>query len=346
MTERTTAYTDGACSGNPGPGGWAWVVPGGAFGSGYEPDTTNQRMELQAALEAIRAIEGPVEIVSDSTYLVNCFRDGWWEGWIKRGWTNSAKKPVANRDIWEPLIMLYGERDLTFRWVKGHDGDEWNDVADRLAVEAVGARAGRTGTETPTDLGSADEVRAKAKEATSTNASGSETGRMDPPPGHRLVVVGHRPPAIGGYDPNPTADHIRRQLTEILTAKAEMHDDLLVLTGLRLGAEQLGAEAAAEAGVPYAAVLPYPNPEVVWPPEAQRRYAQLLEGAAHRQTLQTKSPDGRQQAGAAMSRRDAWLARNASEAIVVWDRKDADVGRFVRSLEDHLADDVWIVEPL
>ena len=66
------------------------------------------------------------------------FRDGWWEGWLKRGWKNSQKKPVANRDLWEPLIELYRDRahELTFRWVKGHAGDEWNDIADRLAVEA------------------------------------------------------------------------------------------------------------------------------------------------------------------------------------------------------------------
>ena len=82
----TRAYTDGACSGNPGPGGWAWVVPDGPFASGAEPRTTNQRMELQAAFEAARAIDGPLVIVSDSTYVVNCFKQRWWEGWLKRGW--------------------------------------------------------------------------------------------------------------------------------------------------------------------------------------------------------------------------------------------------------------------
>src|SRR5437763_6933818 len=82
----TTVYTDGACSGNPGPGGWAWAIPGGRWACGCEASSTNQRMEIAAALEAVRAIEGPVDVVSDSTYVVNCFRDRWWEGWIARGW--------------------------------------------------------------------------------------------------------------------------------------------------------------------------------------------------------------------------------------------------------------------
>ena len=133
----TTVYTDGACSGNPGPGGWAWVVPDGEFAAGSDLATTNQRMELKAALEAVKAFQGEVIIFSDSTYVVNCFRDRWWEGWLRRGWLNSAKKPVKNRDLWEPLIESYRDRNnISFRWVKGHSGDRWNDEADRLAVQA------------------------------------------------------------------------------------------------------------------------------------------------------------------------------------------------------------------
>jgi len=130
-------WTDGACSGNPGPGGWAWATKDGRQGSGGAARTTNQRMEIQAALEAVRALEGPLVVVSDSTYVVNCFRDGWWRGWVTRGWTTSAKKPVANRDLWEPLVELVRERgDVTFRWVKGHSGDAMNDLVDQLAVAA------------------------------------------------------------------------------------------------------------------------------------------------------------------------------------------------------------------
>ena len=139
----TEVWTDGACSGNPGPGGWAWAVPDGRQDSGSAPVTTNQRMEIQAALEAVRALPGPLVVVSDSTYVVNCFRDGWWRGWLARGWINSARKPVANRDLWEPLVAAVTERgDVTFRWVKGHSGDPMNDLVDRLAVEQSRAAAG------------------------------------------------------------------------------------------------------------------------------------------------------------------------------------------------------------
>jgi ribonuclease HI len=133
----TVVYTDGACSGNPGPGGWAWAVDQDRFALGAEPHTTNQRMEITAAFEAAKALTGALEIVSDSTYVVNCFRDRWHEGWKRRDWRNSQRKPVANRDLWEPFVDLVVSRgDVTFRWVKGHSGDPMNDLVDRLAVEA------------------------------------------------------------------------------------------------------------------------------------------------------------------------------------------------------------------
>ncbi len=143
--ERTAVYTDGACLGNPGPGGWAWVVPGGAWACGAEPRTTNQRMELRAVLEALGEFAGPVEVFSDSTYVVNCFRDRWYEGWMRRGWRNSNRKPVANRDLWEPLLELYLPRsaEISFRWVKGHSGDEWNEIADQLASGAAADQRSR-----------------------------------------------------------------------------------------------------------------------------------------------------------------------------------------------------------
>ena len=129
--------TDGSCLGNPGPGGWAWATRDGRQGSGGEPATTNQRMEITAALRAVTALPGRLVVVSDSTYVVNCFRDRWWAGWLARGWVNSARKPVANRDLWEPLVLAVRDRgDVTFRWVKGHSGDPMNDLVDSLAVEA------------------------------------------------------------------------------------------------------------------------------------------------------------------------------------------------------------------
>src|ERR671916_2150384 len=149
----TVVFTDGACLGNPGPGGWAWAVPDGPFASGAADRTTNQRMEICAALEAVRALSGWLEVMSDSTYVVNCFRDRWWEGWLARGWMNKAKKPVANRDLWEPLIeaVRADPTRVAFRWVKGHSDDPANDLVDRLAVEAARTQAGRSGDGTPAD---------------------------------------------------------------------------------------------------------------------------------------------------------------------------------------------------
>jgi ribonuclease HI len=142
-------YTDGACLGNPGPGGWAWAVLHGPFASGVEVPSTNQRMEITAAMEAVRTL-GPhvpdLRIVSDSTYVVNCFNDRWWEGWMRRGWRNSQRKPVANRDLWEPFIeLVLAHGGISFRWVKGHSEDPGNDLVDALAVEAAQAQQGRSG---------------------------------------------------------------------------------------------------------------------------------------------------------------------------------------------------------
>jgi ribonuclease HI len=332
----TIAYTDGACSGNPGPGGWAWAVPGGRYASGAAADTTNQRMEITAALEAVRAIEGRLEIVSDSTYVVNCFRDRWHEGWVKRGWKNSKKEPVANRDLWEPLIELVLTRgDVAFSWVKGHSGDPMNDLVDRLAVEAAMTQVGRTGEGEPDDLGPPD--------APGPAARGRDR-RL--PPGRLVLVAGHRPGELGGYGDNPVADRVRRKLVETLAAMVEVDGPLTVVSGLRLGAEQLGAEAALELDLPLVAVLPYPEADKPWPRESRERFAQLVERAAPAITLESRSPATKQLAGAALGRRDAWLARQVDSAVVVWDHEDDAVGRLVRSLEDHLGpDQVLLVHP-
>jgi len=98
-------------------------------------------MELLAVLNALRVLgtqAGTIEVVSDSQYVVKCFNEAWWEGWLRRGWKNSQRQPVANRDLWEPLINLVRERgDVTFRWVRGHNGDSMNELVDALAVSAI-----------------------------------------------------------------------------------------------------------------------------------------------------------------------------------------------------------------
>lgn len=169
MTE-LVIYTDGACQGNPGPGGWAWAVaPEGAEnGSGGAAHTTNQRMEIMAVLEALRTHAhtppGTITIVSDSTYVVNCFRDRWWVRWQQNGWKNSKKEPVANTDLWQPLIDLVQRNQPSFRWVKGHSGDRLNDLVDRLAVEAAKRPVdpSRSGTG-PSAAAAADEVAGPAQ---------------------------------------------------------------------------------------------------------------------------------------------------------------------------------------
>lgn len=142
----TTVYTDGACIGNPGPGGWAWARSEEDFAAGFDPATTNQRMELTAALEAVRAFPGALEVVSDSTYVVNCFRDRWWAGWRQRGWRNAKGEPVANQDLWRDLVAaVVDERpgEVRFRWVKGHGVDPLNHLVDGLANDAARAQARR-----------------------------------------------------------------------------------------------------------------------------------------------------------------------------------------------------------
>jgi ribonuclease HI len=139
-------HTDGACRGNPGPGGWAWASGSDEYASGAEAHTTNQRMEVTAVIEALREHpEGPIEIVSDSNYVVKCFHDKWYVGWLRRNWKNSKGQMVANRDLWETLIpqVLESGREVTFSWVKGHSGDRMNDFVDELATAAADVQRGR-----------------------------------------------------------------------------------------------------------------------------------------------------------------------------------------------------------
>lgn len=144
--DAVVVFTDGACLGNPGPGGWGWATGPTHFASGAEAQTTNQRMELSAVLFALREIPGEVEIVSDSTYVVNCFKDRWWQGWRRRNWKNSKGELVKNRDLWEPLIEEVvdrrGQGTIRFRWVKGHAGDPMNEFVDELATTAARLQAG------------------------------------------------------------------------------------------------------------------------------------------------------------------------------------------------------------
>ena len=130
-------YTDGACRGNPGPGGWGALLLAGRHRKemfGGERDTTNNRMELTAVIEALNALKGSRSVIlhTDSKYVKDGI-ESWIENWKKRGWKTAAKKPVKNQDLWMALDEARARHDIDWRWVKGHAGNEGNEEADRLA---------------------------------------------------------------------------------------------------------------------------------------------------------------------------------------------------------------------
>jgi ribonuclease HI len=137
-----TIYTDGACSGNPGPGGWGAVLISGDHQreiSGGEPATTNQKMELRAAVEALKALRRPcrVRLHSDSAYLINCFQQRWYEKWRRNNWKTRDRKPVENRALWEELLRLREVHEIEWVKVAGHAGDPLNERCDELARRAA-----------------------------------------------------------------------------------------------------------------------------------------------------------------------------------------------------------------
>lgn len=135
-------YTDGACSGNPGPGGWGCVLMYGEHRkemSGGERETTNNRMELTAAIKALEALKAPcrVDLYSDSAYLVNAFDQGWLANWVRRGWIKADKKPVENVDLWKKILALTEVHEVVFHKVKGHASNVENNRCDEMATAAV-----------------------------------------------------------------------------------------------------------------------------------------------------------------------------------------------------------------
>lgn len=134
-----TIYTDGACSGNPGPGGWGAILQYGAHEkelSGGAAETTNNRMELTAVIEALSRLKEPcvVELWSDSKYVIDGLSKGWAEGWKARGWVKSDKKPALNPDLWDRLLTLTKTHTMHYHWVKGHADNPYNNRCDEMAV--------------------------------------------------------------------------------------------------------------------------------------------------------------------------------------------------------------------
>ena len=291
----TDVYTDGACKGNPGPGGWGWVVPdgdpaGSVSGSGGAEQTTNQRMELEAVLRAVEALPGPLRIHSDSTYVVNCFNDRWYEGWLKRGWKNSQKKPVANKDLWEPLIEKYLERsdEIEFIWVKGHAGDPWNERADQLAVAAAEEVAAAIGE----------------KAASGAAATGKPAGAEAPwPVGRAMWVTGTAQPS----------NDQRSELERVMDGLDPGND--LVVSGLRRGVELTAAELARSRRIELAVVLPFADPATRWPQEDRERFDSVLAAASFVVVLEGDPAAP----GAAVAKRNAWVLGRVIGAVTVGD---------------------------
>ena len=140
MEKKTvTIYTDGACSGNPGPGGWGAILMYKGTEkelSGGEKQTTNNRMELTAVIRALSALKEScvVELYSDSKYVIDALEKGWALGWRKKSWIKSDKKPALNPDLWAALLELTAKHEMHYHWVKGHADNEYNERCDRMAV--------------------------------------------------------------------------------------------------------------------------------------------------------------------------------------------------------------------
>ena len=140
--KEVTIYTDGACSGNPGPGGWGAILIYGENKkeiSGGEKETTNNIMEITAVIESLKLLKYPcdVRLYSDSAYVVNAFNNNWVESWQKNGWINSKKEEVKNKELWKELIELTKTHNVTFIKVKGHSDNEFNNRCDELARDAI-----------------------------------------------------------------------------------------------------------------------------------------------------------------------------------------------------------------
>lgn len=142
MEKNIIIYTDGACSGNPGKGGWGALLMYGSSTreiSGFSPATTNNRMELAAAIEALEALKEPckVDLYSDSSYLVNAVNEGWLKRWTANNWKTAAKKNVENIDLWQKILKLIKLHNVTFHKVKGHSDNPYNNRCDALARQAI-----------------------------------------------------------------------------------------------------------------------------------------------------------------------------------------------------------------
>lgn len=213
MTQQIVLYTDGACIGNPGPGGWAYVLPHASAtveASGGASQTTNNQMELTAAIKGLEAtpVGSTVNLTTDAQYVVKGMTE-WLPGWLRNGWRNSKKEPVANRELWEQLVAVAGARSVTWRWVKGHadadaGGDVWNHRCDELAsvqaVEATAAAIARGDRVVAACIATASNGRVCRRPATILDRARGG-----------LVCATHAPVATGAAAVTPREDAYHRQ---------------------------------------------------------------------------------------------------------------------------------------
>ena len=152
--KQVSIYTDGACSGNPGPGGWAAILIYNGREkvlSGGEEQTTNNRMELLGVISALQALKEPceVELWSDSRYVIDALEKGWAQGWQKKGWKKPDKTPAKNPDLWETLLSLTAQHEMHYHWIKGHAENPYNNRCDELAVQERDRFVETEGTDEP-----------------------------------------------------------------------------------------------------------------------------------------------------------------------------------------------------
>jgi hypothetical protein len=242
-------------------------------------------MELTAVLRALQALDGPVVVHSDSTYVVSCYNDRWYEGWLKRNWRNSQRKPVANRDLWEPLVEMFQQRghELSFVWVKGHSGDAMNDLVDQMAVAEIERIRDRNDVELASSPPAALPVPWPIERAVAV--AGSTSLHSD--------LVNGLDHALDGLDPGFD----------------------IVVSGLRRGAELHGAEGALKRGIPIGVVLPFADPARRWPAADRARFDACVESAEWIVTL-----DGDpEKPGLAVAGRNRWLWSAVVGVVVVDD---------------------------
>ena len=280
----TIVYTDGACSGNPGPGGWAWAVPGGAFASGAEAHTTNQRMEITAAYEALLRHRRPRRRRQRLDLRRELLHKKWYVGWQGKGWKNSKKQaggqPGPLGAARSTYVLERGDVDLPVG--QGPQRRPMNDLVDRLAVEAASTQQGRSGDRPPDASGRPTRSGGSAAPAARRPRRRRPGEPVDRPDGHvRGRCSGTGPRSSAATSANSCRPAVQRRLGEVLAAKAELDEDLVVLTGLRLGAEMLAAEAAARAGrAPTWRCCPTPDPDGRGRRRPGRRFGRARGGGA------------------------------------------------------------------